>query len=635
MWVVCAMAIRRIKGWWAVAACMAAFVLIIGAVVAVRIAVEQRSTGSAGAATKTSSAVSPRLITGMRTDSAVTSMAFSPDGKMLAVGFENGSVQLRDPRTGRKLAPVKLGSRKGEGSFAFSPDGKTLAVGVVSGAGHGSKVDLFNVKTRKLTLALPMSVSQIYSLAFSPDGKALAIAGGTFLVLLNLDTRVSIYVPDHAPHDMIGGVYNPTGEASYVSYSADGKWLAVGGILGQVRLWNATAERFVKGTIVSPKGRDVPSGDAPSVTVEAATISPDARTVAIVGWIGGTMSSYSGDAGWLWHTNTGKITSLMNWPIYPSDNSGIAGVAFNRQGNLFATGDSSGAVSLWNVATGRAISTAYSPVSDYTYGLAFSPNGTTLASGQWVKRAHGSLTGAIQLWNVYAPPTRSATTTSSVVPVVNCPTTDMFPPSGHRLPTTETIPLPAAVGDQLAYYSDATRRIRPILAPRDWSCSVAIGADGIIAISVLHPGESPPSSSELPKGGEAVLAYNASACAGCIYQTACALVPHVARELMPSSPGAAGTCGHAQPRQQRTWLVGSPAYSQSGSDVVSVVDPPGVKGYLAGSGGQNPADGILLYWWGAASNPGASSADCTLPPPSAPLCRAILSAFRQQHWTGY
>ena len=49
-----------------------------------------------------------------------------------------------------------------------------------------------------------------------------------------------------------------------------------------------------------------------------------------------------------------------------------------------------------------------------------------------------------------------------------------------------------------------------------------------------------------------------------------------------------------------TGLVGSPAYSQSGSDVVSVVDPPGVKGYLAGSGGQNPPNGILLYWWGAA-----------------------------------
>ena len=54
---------------------------------------------------------------------------------------------------------------------------------------------------------------------------------------------------------MIGDVYNPTGEASYVSYSADGKWLAIVGILGQARLWNTTTERFVKGTIVSLKGR--------------------------------------------------------------------------------------------------------------------------------------------------------------------------------------------------------------------------------------------------------------------------------------------------------------------------------------------------------------------------------------------
>ena len=229
----------------------------------------------------------------------------------------------------------------------------------------------------------------------------------------------------------------------------------------------------------------------------------------------------------------------------------------------------------------------------------------------------------------------AAAMTSTIVPVVKCPTTDTFPPSGPRLPATETIPAPASVGDQLAYYSDATRRIRPILAPRGWSCSFAIGADGSIAISVFPPGESPPPGGP-PEGAESVLAYNASACVGCIDQVACPLVPHVARELVPSSPGVAADCGPAQPReQQETWLAGSPGYSASGSDVVSVVDPPGVKGYVAGSGGQSPADGILLYWWGPASNPGASSADCTLPSSSAPLCQAILSTFRQQHWTGY
>ena len=48
-----------------------------------------------------------------------------------------------------------------------------------------------------------------------------------------------------------------------------------------------------------------------------------------------------------------------------------------------------------------------------------------------------------------------------------------------------------------------------------------------------------------------------------------------------------------------------------------------------------PSDGILLYWWGPAGNPGASTAGCTLPPSSAPLCQAILGTFQQQHWTGY
>jgi pimeloyl-ACP methyl ester carboxylesterase len=230
----------------------------------------------------------------------------------------------------------------------------------------------------------------------------------------------------------------------------------------------------------------------------------------------------------------------------------------------------------------------------------------------------------------------AAALTSTVVPVVKCPTTDTFPPSGHRLPATETIPVPAAVGSRLAYYSDATRRLQPILAPRGWSCSFAIGADASIAISIFPPGESLSRPGGPPTGTESVQAYYSSACIGCIDQEACPLVPHVARELMPSPPGTAGDCGPAQPsQQQQTWLAGSPAYSASGSDVVSVVDPPGIKGYVAGSGGPNPADGILLYWWGPATNPGASFADCTLPASAAPLCQTILKTFQQQHWTGY
>ena len=61
---------------------------------------------------------------------AVSSVAFSPDGKILAIGDRDGTVRLWDLATGRQLGSP-LSSKDGPvGSVAFSPDGKTLAVGV-------------------------------------------------------------------------------------------------------------------------------------------------------------------------------------------------------------------------------------------------------------------------------------------------------------------------------------------------------------------------------------------------------------------------------------------------------------------------------------------------------------------------
>ena len=61
--------------------------------------------------------------------SAVESVAFSPDGKTLATGSDDGSVRLWDVASRRQIGRP-LTSQSGEvRSVAFSPDGKTLATG--------------------------------------------------------------------------------------------------------------------------------------------------------------------------------------------------------------------------------------------------------------------------------------------------------------------------------------------------------------------------------------------------------------------------------------------------------------------------------------------------------------------------
>jgi WD40 repeat protein len=70
----------------------------------------------------------------------IQSMAFSPDGTILAAGSGSGSVQLWDLATsqpiGTPLIPIGTHLIVGFGqisSMAFSPDGKILAVGYSDG----------------------------------------------------------------------------------------------------------------------------------------------------------------------------------------------------------------------------------------------------------------------------------------------------------------------------------------------------------------------------------------------------------------------------------------------------------------------------------------------------------------------
>ena len=104
----------------------------------------------------------------------VDGVAFSPDGKILAMASSLGNVQLWDVASGRPTQPLK-GHSSLVHAVAFSPDGLTLASG-----SSDQTVRLWNVESRRELMQLdPGTVArgEVRSLAFSPDGKQL-LAGG-------------------------------------------------------------------------------------------------------------------------------------------------------------------------------------------------------------------------------------------------------------------------------------------------------------------------------------------------------------------------------------------------------------------------------------------------------------------------
>jgi WD domain, G-beta repeat len=106
-------------------------------------------------------------------------VAFSPDGKLAAVGAD-GTVQLLDPVAHRAVGAALIASTSPEGpahNLAFSPDGTLLAAAYSDG-----HVRLWDLATRQAAGApLPAYASQVRGatgVAFSPDGKLLASGDG-------------------------------------------------------------------------------------------------------------------------------------------------------------------------------------------------------------------------------------------------------------------------------------------------------------------------------------------------------------------------------------------------------------------------------------------------------------------------
>jgi len=154
----------------------------------------------------------------------VLSVAFSPDGKTLASGSFAGVVKLWHVAEGTPLRNLMLSDfRSPIASLAFSPDGTTLAAGTWT-----DQVQLWDVAAGTLAHRLQSPHwGGIHSLTFSPSGKILALGTSGYTVQW-WDVGERVLLDEVAAH---------TDSVKSVAFSPDGETMASGSLDGTVRLW--------------------------------------------------------------------------------------------------------------------------------------------------------------------------------------------------------------------------------------------------------------------------------------------------------------------------------------------------------------------------------------------------------------
>jgi RNA polymerase sigma factor (sigma-70 family) len=98
----------------------------------------------------------------------VNEVAFSPDGREVVCCNGSGSIQVWSVESGRQKVSLK-GNPRASRTIAVSPNGKIVAAG-----GHDGNIRLWDAHTGTLSSTLQGHEDEIYSIAFSPDGKTLA-----------------------------------------------------------------------------------------------------------------------------------------------------------------------------------------------------------------------------------------------------------------------------------------------------------------------------------------------------------------------------------------------------------------------------------------------------------------------------
>ncbi|MGA2505538.1 MAG: WD40 repeat domain-containing protein [Anaerolineales bacterium] len=251
----------------------------------------------------------------------INALAFSPDGQTLASSSDDGTLRLWRVRDGKLLKVLQSGKIT---SIAFSPDSKYIASGSRDGyvrlfrSSDGVLLTVFD----KMQTEFHKNKSTVTSIAFSPDSLQI-VAGyedvstnyykfdGNFILLWKVSNREVI--------DSLSSYLNPV---TCIAFSSNGKTIVFGNTHGQVTLWHKP-DGTVRQTII-----DTLEG------ISIVAFSPSGDLI-----VAGDQNGI-----YIWNADgTGKVS------ISPPGASNINSIAFSADGKYISSAGFDGIMRLWGI----------------------------------------------------------------------------------------------------------------------------------------------------------------------------------------------------------------------------------------------------------------------------------------------
>ncbi len=345
----------------------------------------------------------PEILTLQGHTSRVESVAFSPDGSLIAScegsnygleGSQGSLVKLWNAETGAELHSL-VGHTSSVLSLAFSPDGRR----VVSGGLESVRV--WDTGTGAEVRALEGQVDAVYGVAYSSDGKYVAAA--------DYEGQLSLWDAETGnlefAHQKLGG-------ARCVAFSPDSKLVACGRTVGTVTVrdvqtgeeilelnskyrHSASGKEDVLSVAFSPNGRKIAAAYITRVVIWDAETGEELETLESIDGVINSIA-FSAD-GWhlataadqlqLWHVGTGTQTRLMR-----GHEGNVQSVAFSANGDQIVTGGADRFVRIWDATEKSIDDESWEPAEfrnhahkdplpnvGYRTNVEYSPNGRWIA----------------------------------------------------------------------------------------------------------------------------------------------------------------------------------------------------------------------------------------------------------------